>query len=262
MTSEETDTSAAPTEQEIPETHIDTDDVEATITSADVHWQGTNTGQLNTMNWSGDVQLNLDQLEDDETTASVSAYFSPDTARELATAFRSGQSGTWETDNATIWVNRGWLYNEGPMRGKKGHRATLTLSEGRLTMQYDREDENHAVETTTELSGEERDVLADALEFCAGEADDYEPRDYSSPVESESRAARTLRFIIPTGITLGIVYGVGTVVTSRLNQADFTVNGEPVGVGPAPGAVLSIVAFAFLIMLGIQYGPGMVRRWH
>jgi len=86
--------SAAHTQREAPPAVIDTENVEASIRSQGVRWEGTNDGQLRSEHWSDDIMLNLSCMSDSDADASVSAYFDGDTARDLATTLRENNAET------------------------------------------------------------------------------------------------------------------------------------------------------------------------
>jgi len=179
------------------------------------------------------------------------------------------QRTAWVTDNCTMWLNRGWLHHEGPLRREADHQATVTLtSEGdrcRAELVYQGEDGDSVVTVATELTIDERQSLAAALEYTAEKADEYVPRTTTNSHETEHTLRLRMKsfatMAIPTGITLAIAYGVMAQIGSRTGE-DFTVNGEPVSFAPDPVAFLGVTALVLFMFWSIQYLPGYVGGVH
>jgi len=252
-------------DNEYPDAVFDTEGVNAAIRTQGVEWSETNVGRVRADHSSGDVYLHLAQGEGTETDASVSAHFDPAAAREIADSIQNNREGVWETESCTMWLDRGWLRHEGPRRDEAEHRATVSFSNNgdlvEMECVYEGSDEGDTVRTSTSLSDSEVETLVTALEFAADQADEYEPIETASPAgESDSRLGRVLRTAIPTGITLGIAFGVMAVLHSKMEDSGMTINGEPVSFAPTPEGFVVITALIMFTVWAVQYIPGRVGR--
>lgn len=190
MTENNDSGSAAQTQRDPPPNVINTENVEATVQSQGVHWDDQQDGEVRAEHWSGNVKIYLALPDGTETDASASAYYDSETARDLANAFRENRAGTWKTEDCSKWLDRGWLYHEGPHRGDGDHHATVSLTPDgnhtRIELQYEGEKDDSTVTVTTRLSAEDRNAVAAALDYSAEQADDYEPPTHTA-TDTESR---------------------------------------------------------------------------
>lgn len=204
----------------------------------------------------GSVHLSVGKAMPGATTeASATCYLSPRKSEDLAASLRGGTQIRLFSDDANVWVEKGWCYTEGvadddTTKGEveytNGSLSVVTTVEGRMS---------GGVLGAVALDQAEREWLADSLETEAAIAREQEPIEVGAGEEQTAPRWKPLaKHVGSLGIGVGIAGFVFYEMVAELSAQTLTFSQATTTTLAVPFALVVVMS---LLVFGMNRGDGL-----